>query len=166
MFIPKPLKKIDQVAKNFKAKISGDWKKLRYNADRVEAKIQGEFDIEIHKVGLEGENLDPNKLASSSRKRPFMEKKIRAQQYEVAEIAKDRHPKALYRAAASKIGGDKAYVMRRMDEKPKLAKKLKKTVIAIKKKKGISLHIHKSSIYVYFVSTAIHVKLNFLVKWI
>ena len=122
---PETFEKIEQVAKNFKAKTSGDWKKLRYNADRVEAKIQGEFNIEIHKVDLDGENLVPNKPATSSRKRPFMEKKIRAQQYEVAEIAKGQHPKALYRAAASKIGGDKAYVMRRMDEKPNLATKLK-----------------------------------------
>ena len=96
-----------------------------------------------------GENLDPNKPAtssSSSRKRPFIENKYRAQQYEVAEIAKDRHPKALYRAAASKIGGDKAYVMRRMEEKPNLAKKLKKATIAIKKKKGTSLNICTSLI--------------------
>ena len=117
-------------------------KKSKHKADRVQAKIHGEFNIEIVKVGPTGENIDPNKPAISSRKKPFMEKKYRAQQNEVAEIAKDRHPKALYRAAASKIGGDKAYVMRKMDKNPNLAKKLKKTIIVMKKKKGTIFCIH------------------------
>ena len=129
-----------------------NWRKFKSSADRVQAKISGEFNIPILKVDQIGENLDPNKPAATttSRKRPFEENQIRAQQNEVAKITAGQNKNALYRAAASTIGGEKAYVMREMEKNEGAAKKIKGMIIKHKKKKGTYLSMYVLTYHIQY----------------
>ena len=129
-----------------------NWRKFKSSADRVQAKISGEFNIPILKVDQSGENLDPNKPAATttSRKRPFEENQIRAQQNEVAKITAGQNKNALYRAATSTIGGEKAYVMREMEKNEGAAKKIKGMIIKHKKKKGTYLSMYVLTYHIQY----------------
>ena len=111
--------------------------------------VTGEFIIQIVKVGPAGEELPPksppSKASTSSSigkkpgplPKPFLEKGDRAQRNDVAAIISEGHDKnALYKAASRQIGKDKGYVMRLMNRKPGMAKKLKKFHLLDRKNKG------------------------------
>ena len=108
--------------------------------------VNGDFVIQVVKVGPTGEELPlPSKASTSSSigkkpgplPKPFLEKGDRAQRNDVAAIISEGHDKnALYKAASRQIGKDKGYVMRLMNRKPGMAKKLKKFHLLDRKNKG------------------------------
>ena len=148
---PETIAKIENNAKTLTSRWQILWKgsKVARQLNKALPFINGSIDIPILKDSPEGEITSPTKVKPSTsksvkKKLLFSDKKPRTQRREVAEIAKNRDPTALYKAASSKIGKidqNKAFVMRMMDRKPEMASKFKKYYELHRKKKGRYLHI-------------------------
>ena len=133
--------------------------------------VNGEFIIQINKVGSAGEDLQPkspppskaNTSTSIGKKkgpvpRPYLEKGDRAQRNDVAAISKGQDHNALYKAASRKIGkidADKGYIMRLMNRKPGMASKLKKFHLLHRKNKGFLLNSIKNIVEYLFCTLGI-----------